>query len=246
MSDENISTNATIAAAAAAASDKQRNDLFSRGDHFFWNCEYGKAKEHFQTVLLQSSISLLDSARCYSSLGAVNTKLQNYEEALNNYHKQLDILMELKIPNETEGDIAKCLMSIGTVYRLQHDYVQALDYHKQALDILSTAKPIHNLTSKVYKNIANLYATTNEFDSALMYFEKALEIYYQNRREDHLEIGQTYADMGAMFYSKQDYEQALNYFIRARETWLKSLEPTHKHIQSLEKTICIIQSKLGT
>ncbi|CAF3441066.1 unnamed protein product, partial [Rotaria sp. Silwood2] len=151
MFDENTSKSLTT----TVSSDKQQNDLFSRGDLFYWKCQYEKAKKHFQTVLLQPSISLIDSARCYSSLGTVNTKLQNYEEALNNYHKQLDILKQLKVPNKAEGDIAKCFMSIGMIYWLQHDYAKALDYQKQALDILSTTTPIHDLTSKVYKNIAN-------------------------------------------------------------------------------------------
>ncbi|CAF3861383.1 unnamed protein product, partial [Rotaria sp. Silwood1] len=240
MSDEKSSTSVTT----TSTSNKQQNDLFSRGDRFYWKCEYEKAKQHFQTLLLQPSMSLLDSARCYKSLGAVNTKLQNYEEALNNYHKQLGILIQLKIPNKTESDIAKCFMSMGMVCQLQHDYVQALDYHKQALDFLSSIIPIHNLTSTVYKNMANLYTKTKEFDSALTYFEKALELDGQNEKEDHLELGQTYADIGAMFYSKEDYKQALDYFMKAREIWLKSLKPKHIYIQSLEKTIGTVQSKL--
>ncbi|CAF4219102.1 unnamed protein product, partial [Adineta steineri] len=40
-----------------------------------------------------------ESARCYNSLGAPNAKSQNYKEALDNYHKQLDILLELE-PSE--------------------------------------------------------------------------------------------------------------------------------------------------
>ncbi|CAF3393604.1 unnamed protein product, partial [Rotaria sp. Silwood2] len=240
MSDEDISKSATT----AASSDKEPIDLFGPGDHLYSNHEYEKAKEHFQMILNLSSISAIDSARCYSSLGAINIKLQNYEEALKNYDEQLKILIQWKTQNKTEGDIAKCFMSIGMIYWLQYDYAQALNYQKQALDILSTTTPIHDLTSKVYKNIANLYAKTKEFDSALMYFEKALEMDHQNPKEDHLEFGQTYADIGAMFYLKQDYKQALDYFVKARETWLKSLEASHTYIKSLEKTINTVQSKL--
>ncbi|CAF4387197.1 unnamed protein product [Rotaria sp. Silwood2] len=241
MSDENTSKSPTT----TVTSDMQQNALFSRGDHFYWKCEYEKAKTHFQTILLQPSISLLDSARCYSSLGAANTKLQKYEEALDNYHKQLDILKQLKVPNKGEGDIAKCFMSIGMIYWLQRNYAQALEYQEKALKILSTITPIHDLTSKVYKNIANSYVKTKEFNSAFMYFEKALEIDHQNPKVDHLEFGQTYADIGAMFYLKQDYKQALNYFVKAREILLKSLEPSHTNIKSLDKTITTVQSKIG-
>lgn len=57
---------------------------------------------------------------------------------------------------------------------------------------------------------------------ALQYFLKALEFDRSHLRENHLKLGQTYADIGAMFHSKQDYEQALEYCVQARDTWRKS------------------------
>ncbi|CAF4597665.1 unnamed protein product, partial [Rotaria socialis] len=182
MTDEKISESAT----AATKSDKQHINIFSRGDLLYWNCEYEKAKNHFQMILISPAISLLDSARCYSSLGAVSTELKNYEEAINNYRKQLDLLIKLKIPNKTEGDIAKCLMSIGMVYFLQQDYAQAISYQKQALDTLAIVTLTHDLTSKIYRNIANLYAKTKEFDSALEYFQKALALNDRDLKDDGL------------------------------------------------------------
>ncbi|CAF4146148.1 unnamed protein product [Rotaria sordida] len=240
MSNKNISETVTTVATAV----EKHNDIFGHGDRLYWKCEYEKAKEHFQEVLNQPSISLLDAVRCYNSLGAANTKLKNYEEALNNYNKQLDILIQLKIQDKKEADTAKCYMSIGMVYWLMHDYARAIDSHKQAFAALSADTPIPGLTSNIYKNLANLYTNTNEFDSALMYFEKALEIDRQYLREDHLKFGQTYANIGAMYYSKQDFKQALNYFEKARETWLKSLPTSHMCIESMEKTIHTVQSKL--
>ncbi|CAF3945741.1 unnamed protein product [Rotaria sp. Silwood1] len=241
MSNKNINETAITGATAI----EKHNDIFVYGDHLYWKCEYAKAKEYFQVVLNQPSISLLDAARCYNSLGAANTKLKNFEEALNNYYKQLDILKQLKIPDKKEADTAKCYMSIGMVYWLMHDYAQAIDSHKQALAALITDTPVPDLTSNIYKNLANLYTKTNEFDSALMYFEKALETDRQYLREDHLKFGQTYANIGAMYHSKQDFKQALNYFDKARETWLKSLPTCHMYIESMEKTIRTVQSKLG-
>ncbi|CAM4971823.1 unnamed protein product [Rotaria socialis] len=240
MTDEKISESAT----AATKSDKQHINIFSRGDLLYWNCEYEKAKNHFQMILISPAISLLDSARCYSSLGAVSTELKNYEEAINNYRKQLDLLIKLKIPNKTEGDIAKCLMSIGMVYFLQQDYAQAISYQKQALDTLAIVTLTHDLTSKIYRNIANLYAKTKEFDSALEYFQKALALNDRDLKDDGLTLGQIYADIGVMYYSKEDYKQALDYFTKAHATWLKSLRPSHLYVKSMEKTIRTVESKL--
>jgi tetratricopeptide (TPR) repeat protein len=241
MATENIGETTVLVTTALGKKD----DLFSQGDILYWNCEYQKAKEHFQAVLNQPSVSPLDLARCYKSLGATNAKLQNYEEALDNYHKQLDLLMKLEAPGKSESDLAKCYMSIGMIYSLKHDYNQALNYHKQALAALSIVSTAPDLASNIYKNLANLYTKKKDFDLALTHFENALEIDHHHLREDHLKFGQTYANMGAMYYSKQDYKQALIYFEKARETWLKSLPSSQMYIESMEKTIHTVQSKLG-
>jgi tetratricopeptide (TPR) repeat protein len=241
MSDKNIS-DSTI---TVTTSVEKYNDLFSQGDLLFWKCEYEKAKEHFQILLNQPSISQLDLVRCYNSLGAVNAKLQNYGEALNNYHEQLDILLKFETSNKKESDIAKCYMSIGKVYWLKQDYALAIDSYRKALDIVSTIVVASDLRSNIYKDLANLFTKTKEFDSAIMHFDKALAIDREQLRENHPKFGQTYADMGAMYYSQRDYKQALNYFMKARETWQKSLASTHIYIESVEKTIRTVQSKLG-
>jgi tetratricopeptide (TPR) repeat protein len=219
-------------------------DLFSQGDLLYWKGEYEKAKEHFQAVLNQPSISRTELARCLNSLGAVNGKLKHYKEAINNYYKQLDILLNLDIPIQQEN-IARCYMSMGMVYWLEQHYDQAVDIYKEALAVLADTKPASNLISDIYKNMANLYTKKHEFDSALLYFEKALHIDRHHLKEDHPDLGQTYANIGIMYYTKQDYQQAMNYFEKARETWLKSLRPSHVYLQSMEKTIRNVQTKLG-
>ncbi|CAF1179344.1 unnamed protein product [Adineta steineri] len=236
MSDENVT--------ATTTSVEKYNDLFSQGDLWFWKCEYKKAKEHFQTILNQPSLNLLDLARCYSSLGAVNAKLQNYEEALNNYHEQLDILLKLDMSEQKENNIAKCNMSIGKIYWLKEDYVRAIEYYKKTLLESSISIVSHDLISNIHKGLANLYTKTREFDLARMHFENALQRDCHQLGKDHPKFGQTYANMGAMYYAKQDYQEAMNYFKQARETWLKSLPSSHVYIESMEKTICTVQSKL--
>ncbi|CAF1367167.1 unnamed protein product [Adineta steineri] len=236
MSDEDVT--------ATTTSVEKYNDLFSQGDLWFWKCEYKKAKEHFQTILNQPSLSLLDLARCYSSLGAVNAKLQNYEEALNNYHEQLDILLKLDMSEQKENNIAKCNMSIGKTYWLKEDYVRAIEYYKKTLLESSISIVSHDLISNIHKGLANLYTKTREFDLARMHFENALQRDCHQLGKDHPKFGQTYANMGAMYYAKQDYQEAMNYFKQARETWLKSLPSSHVYIESMEKTICTVQSKL--
>jgi tetratricopeptide (TPR) repeat protein len=242
MSDETI-----IGTGISAISTvEEYNDLFSQGDLCFWKCEYEKAKEHFQAVLNQPSISLLDSVRCYNSLGAVDAKLQNYEEALNSYNRQLDLLLQLETSEKKENDIAKCSMSIGKIYWLKQDYARAIECYKKVLASVPTITLAPDLTSNIHKDLANLYTKTRQFDLALVHFKEALDIDCHQLGDDHPKLGQTYSNMGVMYYSQQDFKNALNYFEQALTTWRKSLLSTHVYIESMEKTIRTVQSKIRT
>lgn len=228
-----------------AASVKSGNDPFYEGDLLFWRCEYDKARKHFQDISNEPSISPENLARCYNSLGAANAKLQNYDEAVMNYSKQLGVLMNSETSNRTENEIVKCYMSIGMVYWLQHEYNRALKCHKQALEALTKPEASPDLTSNIYKNLANLHTKMKAFDIALQYFRMALEIDRYHLRENHPQFGQTYADIGAMYHSRQDYKEALKYYAKARDTWLKSLPPSSMCIEYKEKTVREILQKLG-
>lgn len=241
MSDENVTSISTSATVTASKCD----DPFGQGDLLFWTCEYGKAKEHFQSILNQSTVSRIDSARCYCSLGASNAKLKEYEEAINSYHKQLDILRKLEPSEKTTTDMIKCYTSIGKIYCFKQDYVAAIDYYKQALDLVPTITSTSDFISNIYKDLANLYVKAQKFDLATNYFTKALEIDHEQLGQYHPKVGQTYANMGGMYYHQQDYKQALSCFLKAYEVWEKSLGPLHIYTESMSKQIRIIESKLS-
>lgn len=223
---------------------ENQNSLFRHGDFLFWKCEYQKAKEVFEEILLDPSITALDLARCYSSLGAANAKLNNYDEAINNYNQQLELLKRLPTTNKTKSNTAKCYMSIGMIYSLKNQYSEAINRHEEALLILSEIPQATDLLSNIYQNMANLYTRANNFDKALFYFEKALKFDGQHFSENHAKFGQTYANIGALYYAKQDYLKALHCFKRARDSWQKSLSPNHMCIESMENTIRNVESKL--
>ncbi|CAF3439741.1 unnamed protein product [Rotaria socialis] len=223
---------------------QKQDDPFSVGDWLYWMCEYGKARECFQAILKQPSVSNSDMARCYKSMGAVEVELKNYDEALNIYNKYLDILAKCDSTNR-EQDIMSCYVSIGKIYWLKHDYDKAIAYHHQALKFALPFIPPTSRISAVHNNLASIYTKTKQFDLALEHFQRALEIDLQYLREDHLQFGQTYANMGTMYQSKQNYEKALEYFEKARETWLRSLSSTHPATKKIENTICNVKSKLG-
>lgn len=226
-------------------SDEEVYDLLKTGDILYWKCEYEKAKICFQTILKRSSINLTDRSRCLGSLGATYVKLQEYKEALDTYREQLMILKQPDFPNKEEAEITKCYMSMGMVMFSKHDYFEAIHYYEEALATISSASVAQQLTSRIYKNLANLFVKMHHFDRALYYFKKALTIDDEYLKEDHPNFAQTYADIASLYYSNHDYKNALEYFQKTLEIWLKSLPPTHVYIEKIKKTILQVQSKLG-
>lgn len=229
---------------AMTATTDNYNDLFSQGDLLYWRCEYEQAKQYFEAILNQSSVTPIELARCYNSLGATNVKLQNYAEALNNYQQKLKILLELETSDKIVTGKMRCYMSIGKIHCLTSNNVEAINWYKKALNLAENNTPDFDLISNIYKDLANLYTRTRNFEQATSYFTKALDTDRQQLRENHPKFGQTYANMGAMYYQQQDYKKALEYFSKANDVWKKSLAPTHAYCESMEQTIRQVEHKL--
>ena len=224
---------------------QNEDDILSAGDWLYWKCEFEKAQKHFEAVLNRPSLTASDLARCYKSLSAVEVELKNYDKAINLYNKQLDILQTICDSTSKNEDILKCYILIGKVYWLKSDYDQAITYHHQAIEFAQSFKSSPIGVSDIYKNLANIYTSTKQFDLALEYFEKALQIDDKHLPKNDLQLGQTYANMGAMYLSKQNYKEALKHFEKARETFLKRIPSTHVTIEKIDKTIQKVNFKLS-
>ncbi|UJR19315.1 hypothetical protein I4U23_022444 [Adineta vaga] len=216
---------------------QKQDDLFSAGDWSYWGCQYVKAREHFQGVLKQSSLSTFDLSRCYRSLAAVEVELKNYDQAINLYNQQLHILQEIHDTNNQIEEILSCYVSMGKVYWLKSDYDQAIACQHRAIEYAQSYQVSPTRISAMYKNLANIFTNTKEFGIALEYFQKALNIDDKCHPKNYLQIGQTYANIGMMYQSKQNYRKALDYFEKARENLLKILPSTHIAIEKINKTI---------
>lgn len=229
---------------SAVVAKKKSKDRFGRGNLLFWQCKYKEAMQYFEMLQKQDTLSPNELIRCYNSLGAVHSELKNYDEALANYHKQLVVLQNSADLEETKKAVVKCYRSIGKIYWLKKDSGQATYWYQRAFNALPTISEDLQLTSNIYKDLANLYTESGEFESAMSCFSEALMIDRDQLRENHPMLGQTYANMGVMHCGRQDYENALDYFYRALELWEESLSPTHVYVESMANTIHQVEAKL--
>jgi len=193
--------------------------------------EYEKATNYFEQLLLESTIDDFDRGGCYRGLGAVQIALQNYDEALENFQKELDLLSE----DDDEENIAETYAKIGEVYFFKKDYELALLYEQRAHDIFLRLNSLE--LSDVHRTIGNIYHAKQQFNLALEYYEKALEVDYQHQPENHYNFGITYECIGSNYHNSENYEKAMEYFLKAHANYLKSLPPKHSRILTLKTSI---------
>ncbi|UJR11976.1 hypothetical protein I4U23_016154 [Adineta vaga] len=127
-------------------------------DWLYWKCEFDKARKHFESILKQSSLSDFDMVRCYKSLGAIGVELKNYDDALEMYNKQLDILEKSDFSNKNQ-DILLCYRSI------------AVEYFQKVLEIDGERlRKDHPQFGQTYANIAIMYQSKQNYQEALIFY----------------------------------------------------------------------------
>ena len=116
------------------------------------------------------------------------------------------------------------LVELGTCYSLLGDNAKELSVLLRCEEYYTT-HPSANLTD-VLLNIAGLYLDKNDYQNALLYSQKAIDLYkeyYGNEVIPHLAV--LYGKMGAIYEkmglhnSKEYYENALSWYKKALDVW---------------------------
>ncbi|CAF0927653.1 unnamed protein product [Adineta steineri] len=194
--------------------------------------DYEKARLYFQQLLLDPSLDDLDRARCYRGLAMVAQALHTYDEATENFEKQLELLNTC---DDNQEEIGTAYTFLGEVYLFKNDLDQALTYEQKAFDILVPLNAAQ--LTNVYAIMANIYMQKKDFPQAIVYHEKGLELDYERLPGNHENFGITYANIGATYHLSGDYIKALEYYSKAREIYSKILTPKHQHVLTVEENI---------
>ena len=101
-------------------------------------------------------------------------------------------------------------------------------YHKIALTFFDKAltlniKKDNNDTAVSYNNIGLVYYNLDDFDKALIYFNKALEVQLRLHEEASAITATIYNNIGGAYDSISIYEKALMYYQKALDIRLKVL-----------------------
>jgi len=101
--------------------------------------------------------------------------------------------------------LAKGYSGFAKLYFAQKDYQKALIYFRKALQISLKLKSVSEIGSNS-SNIASVFCSINKTDSAIVFYNKALELYKQI---DYIYgISNIYINLGDVYRDKQDFPQA--------------------------------------
>ncbi len=183
------------------------------GTSFSLTGEADKAIE-FLNESLKASESLGDTrteANAYMTLGNIEYDKGNYAEALPNYYKCFDKFKE----TDYYPGMSAALIWVGIIYQYgQQDYEKAIETYKDADKYAIIGSSDLN-RSYIVSNLADIYHEIKEYDSAIAYSEKSIEI--KTKFKDTRGLSNTFNNLANVYYDIENFDKALEYYDKSFE-----------------------------
>jgi len=127
-------------------------------------------------------------------------------------------IRELKEKLKTVSGIEKVslLNRLASAF-LNSDPKKSKEYGEEALTKAKELGSVSEISSS-YREIGISYAVRGEYDVALDYFQKALDMLRENGMDENLEIASIYIIFGNVYLRKADYNKALEFYFKAIRT----------------------------
>lgn len=181
--------------------------------------DYTKAERNFRLSLniLENlpDVNRIYLYRAYYNLATTNRLKSDFEKALGYGFKAIEQLESIQ-PRDTLSFI-RCYGIIANIYNNQDVTGKAIDYYRKALKLRAARKEKSSEMANDYKNLAQAYIITNDFQAALRCVDTALMIIYNSASYDSSGLANIYMIKGRALRESNRQEEAL-------ENYNKSLD----------------------
>lgn len=198
------------------AYDKIGSILFQKG-------KYNEALQYCK-LSLRINEKLNNKSRIAVSLGAIGALLKaiGNKEALN-YYKQ-SVEMQTEVYNDSKDERSKHILAtsyhnLGATYAYFYYPDSSMYCFKKALSLLDTLLPQLDV-AMVYTGIAQAYKMKENYKSAILTEEKALDIYTKLGSPDG--ITSTYNGFADIYLEAKEYKKAIAYSELAEKVSLEN------------------------
>ena len=86
--------------------------------------------------------------------------------------------------------------------------------------------------AKSYLGIGNVYDSQGQYERALEYYQKALEIDIKVSGQDHLDVAKSYNNIGLVYNTQGKYEEALEYYQKSLDIKIRVVGGDHPDVAS--------------
>lgn len=212
-------------------------NYYKTGDDHFEKAQYDSVLVYLEKAekIFYSNEMWSNSVSCLNRISHSLRKLGNIDSAL--------AISELALEIGEQHSIGDTLMAqvfdqIGSAYLKKNNFTEAFRFSLKAKEILEVY-PAISFKSENYSLLGQIYRETSNYDSALIFFEKATNNTTEIYGEDHPSLRYNYADAALTFVEKGDYEKALEYNFKARDLVINAFGELHSELAIVYNNIAI-------
>ena len=183
----------------------QRGKRFNSGGEYFKSlADYLKCKEIFESVGNKNGTAMV-----YNALGILYNNLGIFKLSFENYLASAELFNELN-DKSRQGMI---YLNLGGMLTDQDSFKLAKQYLSKSVSILDSLNDFNRLHAFI--NIAEVFYNTENYDSALFYFEKSYQI--SELLGDEVDKFQTVYHYGEFLFLIEGIKSAEPYLLEALE-----------------------------
>ncbi|WP_438423358.1 CHAT domain-containing protein [Aquimarina macrocephali] len=165
----------------------------------------------FYVVYGQAENDIISASQYYKK-GDSLLMNKKYEESIQQFEKALFIYKKEKVWKK----VADCYNKLSENQRGDQKLEKSIQNSKIALKICNKYLVKNDeQKSDAYQNMGFYYRKKKDFNKALFYFNKVLEIRQRLFPDGHPELATSYHNIGIVFYQTAKYEKAIQYHQKA-------------------------------
>jgi two-component system sensor histidine kinase UhpB len=161
--------------------------------------------------------------------------IANYRDALRKFNEAVDVALKTNNYNEAR----KAYNGIGNCYAQLGEHVLSLSHYQKALKLPGVRTGTDR--ARIYKNIGALYSEQKDFDTAIEYYNLALDD--ARAGQDSILMGDCLNNIGVVQEQLKDYNAALSSYTSALEIYRK--EKVRQRISVALNNLAIVYKALG-
>lgn len=201
--------------------------------------------EQVYLKLLNKSSTREEMSIYYHQLGVIKDQQCRWDEAIESYHKSLQIENDNSEKNQL--NIATRWNNIGSCYENMKLYQEALDNYKNALKIRrGVLEDEHPDLAQSYNNIATIYYRQKKYDPANFFYKKSLTIKEKTLPSCHPSLATSFNNIASIYFDIGKYDDAFKNFNKALSIRRKSLPSDHPEIAQTLNNLGMVHSKMKT